>query len=237
MVMLVTMKVKTDSPAPNSPTGQGPKGPKARAPSERAGKVLQAAGEVFLSRGFAGASLETIVAKSGGSLRDLYQVFGNKEALFLRVMDELCKEVLAPLRGLALDEKNRPLPIEDVLLVMGRTIMRVLLSPRALSLHRLVISEGPRFPTLGKVFFQMGPSSANATLAAFLENRAHGGQLSIPDPGAASAIFIHALISDLHLRALTGGKVTRPEVEERVQEVVRIFLNGVRGAHAGIHRR
>ena len=235
--MLVTMKVKTDSPSPNPRTGKGPRGSKAPAPGERAGKVLQAAGEVFLSRGFAGASLDTIVAKSGGSLRDLYQVFGNKEALFLRVMDALCEEVLAPLRGLALDEKNQQLPIEEVLLAMGRTIMRVLLAPRALALHRQVVSEGPRFPTLGKVFFQMGPSSAKATLAAFLDNRAQGGQLVIQDPRAASAIFIHALISDLHLRALTGGKVTRSEVEERVQEVVRIFLNGVRGTEAGLPRR
>lgn len=131
---------------------------------------------------------------------------------------------------MVLDEENRQLPIEDVLLAMGRTLVRVLLSPRALAIHRLVISEGPRFPTLGKVFFQMGPSSANATLAAVLENRAQGGELSIPDPRAASAIFIHSLISDLHLRALTGGKVTRAEMEDRVREAVRIFLNGVRGA-------
>ena len=176
--------------------------------------------------------LETIVAKSGGSLRDLYQTFGNKEALFMRVMRDSCEEVLAPLRDLALDEGNRQLPIEVVLLEIGRSIFKVLLSPRALSLHRLVVSESPRFPALGKLFFQLGPSDAKGTIASFLESRAATECLHIQDTQAASSIFIHALISDLHLRALTGGKVAKAEMEARAQEAVRIFLDGVRRPRA-----
>jgi hypothetical protein len=146
----------------------------------------------------------------------------------MRVMQDSCEEVLAPLRDLTLDEGNKQLPMEEMLLEIGRSILRVLLSPRALSLHRLVVSESPRFPTLGKLFFQMGPSDANGTVAAFLEGRATAEHLFIPNPRAASAIFIHSLISDLHLRALTGGKITKAEVEDRAQEAVRIFLDGVR---------
>ena len=164
-------------------------------------------------------------------MRDLYQTFGNKEALFMRVMHDSCEEVLAPLRDLTLNEGNRQLPIDEMLLEIGRSILRVLLSPRALSIHRLVVSESPRFPTLGKLFFQMGPSDANGTIAAFLESRATTERLSIPNPRVVSSIFIHALISDLHLRALTGGKITKAEMEDRAQEAVRIFLNGVRRPH------
>lgn len=200
--------------------------------NNRADKVIRAAGEVFLARGYAGTSLELIVAKSGGSYRDLYQMFGNKESLFMRVMSDLCEEVLAPLRDLALDEESNQAPVEDVLLAMGRSVLQVLLRPRALSLHRLIISESPRFPALGKLFFQMGPSSVNGTIAAFLTARARAEKLHIYDPSAAGAIFIHSLISDLHLRALTGGKVTDSEVEDRVRESVRIFLNGIRHPRA-----
>jgi hypothetical protein len=77
----------------------------------------------------------------------------------------------------------------------------------------------------------MGPSSVNGTIAAFLTARARAEKLHVPDPSAAGAIFIHSLISDLHLRALTGGKVTDAEVEDRVRESVRIFLNGIRRPH------
>ena len=222
------MGVNTIRKTSDQPKQKAVVGASGSAPNDRAARVLKAAGEIFLSRGFAGTSLETIVAKSGGSLRDLYQTFGNKEALFMRVMRDSCEDVLAPLRDLTLDEGHRQLPLAEMLLEIGRSILRVLLSPRALSLHRLVVSESPRFPTLGKLFFQMGPSDANGTIAAFLESLAAAEHLFIPNPRAASSIFIHSLISDLHLRALTGGKVTKPEVEDRVQEAVRIFLNGVR---------
>jgi AcrR family transcriptional regulator len=222
------MKVKTNSPVPVAPADPDSEGLLATAPNERAARVLKAAGEVFLSRGYAGASLETIVAKSGGSLRDLYQVFGNKESLFQRVMADLCEEVLAPLRGLVLDERSRQLPVEEVLLQVGRTFARFLLSPRALSLHRLVVSESPRFPTIGRLFFQMGPSSVRDTVAAFLESRAKAGELSIADPHSASAIFMHSAVSDLHLRAITGSSIAASEVEARVQDAVRIFLAGVK---------
>jgi AcrR family transcriptional regulator len=228
MVSLITMKVNTDSLSSRRRANKGGKHPLASTPNKRASKVLEAAGEVFLSRGYAGASLEMIVAKSGGSYRDLYQRFGGKESLFIRVMADLCEEVLLPLRDLALNEGSKPLPVEEVLMAMGRSMLRVLLSPRALSFHRLVVSESPRFPALGKLFFQMGPSSVNETVAAFLETRAREEGLVLPDPRAAGAIFIHSVVNELHLQALTGGKVTSSEMEDRVREAVRVFLNGVR---------
>lgn len=207
---------------------RNPRQPPAAPPNKRASKVLKVAGELFLSRGYAEVSLEMIVAKSGGSFRDLYQAFGSKESLFLRVMTDVCEEVLSPLRELALDQASEQMPLEEVLLAMGRSILRVLLSARVLCLHRLVVSASPRFPALGKLFFQAGPSNVNETVADFLKARAERDGLVLPDPLAAAAIFINSLAGDLQLRALTGGKVSDSEVEARLQEAVRVFLIGVR---------
>lgn len=228
MVILITVKINADSSPSRPPAGKVAKRSLAAVPNTRARKVLKAAGEVFLSRGYAGASLEMIVAKSGGSYRDLYQTFGSKESLFIRVMADLCEEVLSPLRNLALNDAGKSLPVEGVLTEIGRSIVRVLLSPRVLSFHRLVVSESPRFPALGKLFFQLGPSNVNETVAALLETRAREEGLVIPDLRAAGSIFVHSVVNELHLRALTGGKVTNSEMEDRVREAVRIFLNGVR---------
>ena len=65
-------------------------------PAKRSSNVLEAAGELFLSHGCEGVSIEMIVAKTGGSYRDLYKEFGGKESLFLRVMSDVCSDVLAP---------------------------------------------------------------------------------------------------------------------------------------------
>lgn len=167
------------------------------------------AGELFLSRGYAGASLGMIVAQSGGSFRDLHRTFGGKGSLFLRVMTDVC---------------------EEMLVTMGNTILRVLLSPRVLCPHRLVISESPRFPTLGKLFFQMGPSNPNKTVAVFLGSRADRKRLVLPDPCVAAAIFVNSLVNDLQLQVLAGGTVANSEMEDRVREAVRLFLSGVRQA-------
>jgi hypothetical protein len=74
----------------------------------------------------------------------------------------------------------------------------------------------------------MGPDSVNETVADFLEARTRAEELVLPDPRAAAAIFMHSLVNELHLRALTGGKVTDTEMEHNAREAVRIFLNGVR---------
>ncbi|WP_029935257.1 TetR/AcrR family transcriptional regulator [Thiomicrospira pelophila] len=49
---------------------------------ERHERILEAAGEVFAEQGYAGASINEIVRRSGGSLGTVYKFFGNKLGLF-----------------------------------------------------------------------------------------------------------------------------------------------------------
>ena len=197
-------------------------------PAKRSSNVLKAAGELFLSHGYEGVSIEMIVAKNGGSYRDLYREFGGKESLFLRVMSGVCSDVLAPLRAAPLREDGQATTIENALLAMGSAVLRTLLSPRVLALHRLIVSEAPRFPDLAKMFFQMGPASANEAVAAFLTARSASDGLLLGDPSVTAAVFLDMLTHNLQLRALTGSKVRQSEIKYRVQEATRIFLNGVR---------
>ncbi len=198
------------------------------APASRLSGVIGAAGELFLAHGYGGVSIEMIVDRTGGSYRDLYKEFGGKEALFLRVMSDLCSQVLAPLRAAASPKDHRHVPMEKVLLAIGKTVLRTVLSPRVLALHRLMVSEAPRFPELAKTFFQMGPASANIALAELLTSRAASEGLLIHDPAISAAIFLDMLVNNLQLRTLTGGIVSQSEIDERVREATRIFLHGVK---------
>ncbi len=190
--------------------------------------MIGAAGELFLAHGYAGVSIEMIVERTGGSYRDLYKEFGGKESLFLRVMSDLCSEVLAPLRAAASAKDQRDVPVEKVLLAIGKTVLRTVLSPRVLALHRLMISEAARFPELATTFFEMGPASANVALAEFLTARVASDGLLVHDPEVSAAIFLDMLINNLQLRMLTGGVVQQAEINERVREATRIFLHGLR---------
>jgi len=51
-------------------------------------RILQAAKEDFASNGFGGARIDEIAEKSESNKRMIYHYFGNKEALFTRVLEE-----------------------------------------------------------------------------------------------------------------------------------------------------
>src|SRR3546814_7792021 len=69
---------------------------RSRRQDERREKILQAATEVFFKSGFAGASIDEVIAKVGGSKRTIYDYFGNKEELFAAIVREIPARALPP---------------------------------------------------------------------------------------------------------------------------------------------
>ncbi|MGN8545824.1 TetR/AcrR family transcriptional regulator [Bradyrhizobium sp. 13971] len=63
----------------------------------RRAEFLEAATEVFFRSGFAGASVDEVIAKVGGSKRTIYSYFGNKEQLFATIVGEISQRAMAPL--------------------------------------------------------------------------------------------------------------------------------------------
>ena len=61
--------------------------PKNKKSRLRCEQILDAAFELFLQHGYENVSLSDIITKSGGSLSSIYKYFGNKENLFLRVVE------------------------------------------------------------------------------------------------------------------------------------------------------
>ncbi|MCD6074086.1 MAG: transcriptional regulator, TetR family [Rhodospirillales bacterium] len=64
--------------------------------------MLAAAKQVFLERGFEGATLDEVIARAGGSRATLYAQFGDKDGLFAAIIEELCAEIVGALPHLAL---------------------------------------------------------------------------------------------------------------------------------------
>ncbi len=193
---------------------------------QRAVRVAQVAGQLFLRHGFGGVSLEMIIAKTGGSYRDIYREFGGKETLFQTAMQHMCTEILAPLRQALTSPALQSLPLEKALTQFGESLLKTLLAPPGLAFHRLMVSEAPRFPKLAKDFYRLGPANAYAGVAAFLSARAREERLAINDFEVAAAAFVESVVSRLQLKALTGGRVSQADVENHVRQVVGLFLNG-----------
>ena len=66
--------------------------------------ILGVARAHFVSQGFAGARVDEIAAESGYSKAMIYHYFGNKEHLYIAVLEEVYKHFVAPRRVLNLAE-------------------------------------------------------------------------------------------------------------------------------------
>jgi len=71
-------------------------------------RILEAAKQEFAAHGLAGARVDRIAAKAGANKRMLYYHVGNKEELYLTVLEGAYEKIRAEERGLDLEHLNPP---------------------------------------------------------------------------------------------------------------------------------
>jgi AcrR family transcriptional regulator len=78
-------------------------------------RILEAAKQEFAANGFAGARVDRIAAKAGANKRMLYYHVGNKEDLYLAVLEGAYEKIRAEERALALEHLDPPQAIETLI--------------------------------------------------------------------------------------------------------------------------
>lgn len=196
-------------------------------PTRRGVARLQAltdtAADLFLDQGYAAVSLDSLIAQAGGSRRNIYQHFGGKEGLFIEVVTRLCDEQAEPLRELDIAGGD----IAAALTTFGTELLGIVLHPRTLALHRLMIAEGQRFPKLAQAVQRSGHEAGVGLLAGWLARRDELRR-DLP-PMVLAEQFVALLITGSQLRALVGLQPQPPSPEalaRLVQETVSTFLDG-----------
>ncbi len=191
------------------------------APDDRRQAIVGIAREVFLTEGYADASMSTIAARVGGSKGTLYNYFPSKEALFVAFMRQEC-EVEAEIAQ-ALDYPDDDLA--KALKHLGCKLVHFILSDKVLSVHRLVIAESQRFPELGRTFYEEGPRPALMKFAEQFKRWMDEGRLRKADPMQAAEQFGDLCKAGLYQRRLWNVAIpTEAEVEANVERAVSIFL-------------
>lgn len=161
---------------------------------------VDAARELFFANGYAGTTMSSIAGKVGGSKTTLWTYFPSKEDLFAAVLDDLVDTYGQALRvDLPLD-----LPVPEVLVRFGRTLMDTILSTPILALQRLVIAEAERFPHLAELFYDRGPRRGKARLAVWMAEKMASGELRQGDPMQAVYDFTGLCQGGLYQHALLG---------------------------------
>lgn len=197
--------------------------------------ILKAAAEVFLEQGYVATSIDAIIERAGGSKRNVYSDFGNKQGLFSAIVTQSADSALSTL---AIDETC---DLRQTLTSFGRHLMDIYMSPTVIGIYRIAVTEANRFPDLVKSFYEQGPGRAASRLAEVLEVAERRGEIHGDDCLRLAGHFVGMIRDNLHLQVVLGlrpAPSTR-EVDAAVESAVEIFLNGVRvrSAKPGIRRR
>jgi len=199
---------------------------KSARPSSRREALLQAAAEVFFEQGYAATSIDAIIERAGGSKRNIYNEFGNKEGLFSAIVTENADKVLSTL---AIEEiQGRDL--RETLTAFGQHLMGGYMSPTLIGIYRMAVTEANRFPDLVKSFYEQGPGRATSQLAEVLEIARKRGDIQADDCQRLAGHFVGMIRDNLHLQVILGLRPPPSDREMRaaVASAVDLFLNGVR---------
>ena len=194
-----------------------------RVTEKRHKEIVEQAAKLFLDRGYANVTIDDIVAQIGGSKRTLYARFGGKAGLFEIVIKDYCAGVTHNLEA-GVDPRA---PVEQQLTGIGTNFLRMILDPKILEQHRLMVSMGRSFPSVTQVFFKAGPLIAYGIVANWARRQQAAGRLAPADPDQLAALFLDMLTGKHQLALLTSSPGATPQaIAETVKAAAALFLRG-----------
>ena len=198
---------------------------------DRKAMILEAAGEVFIQKGFSETTLQDIANIVGVSTALLYQYFNSKEDLFLSLIDSLSfidimEEMALPL------ELDTDITFEDVrasLIRVGNAFLDTH-RPNA-DVMRLFISEVRRFPEIGESYCQRLIVPIEHQLENYFRVLIEQKIFRPLDVKYAVHAFFGIFLNFVFTQdLLKGGNVLDFSIEEGIPIIVDVFLAGVKNS-------
>jgi len=199
--------------------------------------LLDAATQHFLEHGYLGTTLDAVARRACVAKRTIYNVVGDKEALFRAVLaaatdiaEQYSSEVVAHL-GTSTDVGAE---LHDA----GLRLARAVLGGRVVPLRRLLIAEARQFPDLAQDYYRRAPGRVMAALADALRRYDEQGQLVIEDPVRAAEQLAFLILGASLDRALFSPDHTPDDpalIEDRARAGVEVFLRAYRPSGGAEH--
>jgi AcrR family transcriptional regulator len=192
---------------------------------------LDAAGKVFLERGFQGSSIDEIAEQARAGKPTIYARFPGKEALFAAVVARKVRRN-ASFEGLAATGST----IEERLRGLASGILQRALASETVGLMRSAVAESRRFPDLASSVHRMAREHGNEAIAALLGEIAGSEDMGAlpafaPDRVMTTARrFADLILLPVVMRALFGEDLAalRAEIAPHVAQSVAFFLAACR---------
>ncbi len=185
-------------------------------------QVLATARELFLQLGFEGVGVDEIARQASVSKATLYAYFPDKRHLFMEVARLECAHQAERLEAKIDPDASVP----EVLGVVGRGFLEIVLSEFGRNMFRVCVSEGVKFPELGRQFYESGPAVMRAGMTEFLEAGVARGELDIDDVSLAADQFPELCKASVFLRLVTGiqTEFSAAEIDRIIDGAVETFM-------------
>jgi AcrR family transcriptional regulator len=190
-------------------------------------RILDAAGQVFLERGFSGASVDEIAEVACAGKPTIYARFPSKQALFAAVVERLVRRNTSleaiPCAGGSIEEKLQRL---------GAVLLERVLTPETIGLIRIAVAEARRFPELATSVSRMGRQRpAEAVTKALVEFAECDAIASLPAFAPerladTARRFLDLMVLPMLVKALFGEDLAalRAEIAPHAARSVAFFL-------------
>jgi AcrR family transcriptional regulator len=173
-------------------------GARAKRAAERRDAILNAALQEFAASGYAATRLEDVAKRAGVAKGTIYLYFADKETLFR----ELIQMELTPVVGALIHAAQANIPVRLFVEQIIEVFVREVYETRRRDVIRLIITEGPRFPSIAEFYYREVVQRVLEAVRALMRRAIERGELKsdvlvrfpqlIPSP-AIVAIFWNGL--------------------------------------------
>jgi TetR/AcrR family transcriptional repressor of mexJK operon len=191
-------------------------------------RLRAAAYRLFLQQGYLATSIDAILAEAGISSKEtLYRHYANKEALFVDVLSHLTLEQPGFSEKLAALPTPHDLPsLRQALTTLAREILSMMSQPGYLPLVRMIITEAPRFPQLGTLFFSTVTQRGLAIITALLRAAREQQIIADIDFDAVTHTLLGGLLTYVIMN-LVLGEEAHPPALDRADAVVEVIMRAL----------
>jgi AcrR family transcriptional regulator len=185
-------------------------------------RILGAALSAFMEGGFAQTSTLEIATRARVSKRELYALFGSKEAMLIACITERAQRLKAPAD---LPELRDRKILTEVLTAFATRLLTETTDPVVVAVFRLAISEAVHAPKVAQALEIIARKPTRDALRAIMAN-ARSARLLAGDPDAMAEKFSGLLWGDL-MTGLLLQVTNRPgtaEIARRARDTTTAFL-------------
>jgi AcrR family transcriptional regulator len=196
-----------------------------RRKEERPEEILEAALDLFLSRGYSATRLDDVAASAGVTKGTLYIYFENKEQLFLSVIERHTKWQIEGAQALVAQHRGS---VESLVRTLLKAWWDSVLSKNTGGLLKIIIGESANFPTIVSAYQDNVLEPPKAILADVIRRGVESGEFVPVDAEAVSRVPLANLLMLALWRVTFNGGSNADDLTLAVDTMLDVYLRGLK---------